>query len=228
VFNSGNIHQSPFRRSPSHTRADAFGPRPGATENENGCVAIYYRCISGLWLVFIAVWVISSLGAKKSLRNRAWSRGILLRLIVVVLVLLTLRLPGVSHGFRHATLYLANRNAALGIAGVALCALGIGLAVYARFYLGANWGLPMTRKANPELITNGPYALVRHPIYTGILLAMAGSALAESITWALPLLVFGAYFFYSARVEERTMADAFPEQYPAYRAHTKMLIPFVF
>jgi protein-S-isoprenylcysteine O-methyltransferase Ste14 len=191
-------------------------------------VAIYYWCVAGLWLLFVAVWIISSLGAKTSLRSRAWGRGVLLRLIVVVLVLAMLRLPNVSHGFRHATLYLANRNAPLGIAGVALCALGIGLAIYARFYLGSNWGLPMARKANPELITSGPYAFVRHPIYSGILLAMAGSALAESITWVLALPIFGPYFVYSARVEERTMAEAFPAQYPAYRAHTKMLIPFVF
>ncbi|HEY6485242.1 MAG TPA: isoprenylcysteine carboxylmethyltransferase family protein [Candidatus Cybelea sp.] len=191
-------------------------------------MAIYYWCVLGLWLLFIAVWVISSLGAKASLRSHAWARGIVLRLTVVVLVLVMLRLPSVSHGFRHASLYLANRNPALGIAGVALCALGIGLAIDARFYLGSNWGLPMTRKANPELITSGPYAFVRHPIYTGILLAMVGSALAESITWALALLIFGPYFIHSARIEERTMAEAFPEQYPAYRAHTKMLIPFVF
>ncbi|MGB7047597.1 MAG: methyltransferase, partial [Candidatus Cybelea sp.] len=135
-------------------------------------MAIYDWCILGLWLLFLAVWIISSLGAKKSLRSRAWSRGIVVRLIVLLLVLVTFRLPGVSHGFRHATIFLANRNQYLGIAGVALCALGIGLAIYARFYLGSNWGLPMTRRANPELVTSGPYALVRHPIYSGLLLAM--------------------------------------------------------
>ena len=96
--------------------------------------------------------------------------------------------PSISHGLRHATLYLANRSAIL---GVALCALGVGLAIYARFYLGSNWGLPMSRKANPELITSGPYAFVRHPIYSGLLLAMIGSALAESVTWALEFLIFG-------------------------------------
>jgi protein-S-isoprenylcysteine O-methyltransferase Ste14 len=191
-------------------------------------VAIYHWCVLWLWLLFLAVWILSSLGAKRSVRNRAWSRGIVLRLIVLLLVLVTLRLPSVAHGFRHAAIFLANRNAVLGIAGVALCALGIGLAVYARFYLGSNWGLPMTRKANPELVTSGPYAFVRHPIYSGLFLAMIGSALAESVTWGLALLIFGPYFIYSARVEDRTMADAFPEQYPAYRARTKMLVPFVF
>ncbi|MFY9708761.1 MAG: isoprenylcysteine carboxylmethyltransferase family protein [Candidatus Cybelea sp.] len=191
-------------------------------------MAIYDWCILGLWLLFLAVWIISSLGAKKSLRSRAWSRGIVVRLIVLLLVLVTFRLPGVSHGFRHATIFLANRNQYLGIAGVALCALGIGLAIYARFYLGSNWGLPMTRRANPELVTSGPYALVRHPIYSGLLLAMIGSGLALSVSWAIGLLIVGPYFIYSARAEEQTMADAFPQQYPAYRTRTKMFVPFVF
>lgn len=191
-------------------------------------MAIYDWCILGLWLLFLAVWIISSLGAKKSLRSRAWSRGIVVRLIVLLLVLVVFRLPGVSHGFRHATIFLANRNQYLGIAGVALCALGIGLAIYARFYLGSNWGLPMTRRANPELVTSGPYALVRHPIYSGLLLAMIGSGLALSVSWAIGLLIVGPYFIYSARAEEQTMADAFPQQYPAYRTRTKMFVPFVF
>jgi protein-S-isoprenylcysteine O-methyltransferase Ste14 len=197
-------------------------------ERESGGVAIYNWCILALWLLFLAVWIISSLGAKRSLHSRAWSRGIVLRLIVLLLILVVFRLPGVSHGFRHATIFLANRNQYLGIAGVALCALGIGLAIYARFYLGSNWGLPMTRRANPELVTSGPYALVRHPIYSGLLLAMIGSGLALSVSWAIGLLIVGPYFIYSARAEEQTMADAFPQQYPAYRARTKMFVPFVF
>jgi len=63
----------------------------------------------------------------------------------------------------------------MGGVGVALCALGIGLAIWARTYLGRNWGMPMSRKENPELVTSGPYAYVRHPIYTGLLIAMLGS-----------------------------------------------------
>ncbi|MGB6953481.1 MAG: isoprenylcysteine carboxylmethyltransferase family protein, partial [Candidatus Cybelea sp.] len=92
----------------------------------------------------------------------------------------------------------------------------------------SNWGLPMTRRANPELVTSGPYALVRHPIYSGLLLAMIGSGLALSVSWAIGLLIVGPYFIYSARAEEQTMADAFPQQYPAYRTRTKMFVPFVF
>ena len=85
----------------------------------------------------------------------------------------------------------------------------------------------MTEKADPELVTAGPYAHVRHPIYTGILLAMFGSGIGQSVLWALPLLIAGPYFVYSARREERQMAVQFPLQYPQYKRRTRMLIPFI-
>lgn len=103
----------------------------------------------------------------------------------------------------------------MGLAGVGFCALGVGLAILARTYLGRNWGMPMSRKENPELVTSGPYALVRHPIYGGMLLAMLGSTLGESVFWVLPFILFGIYFIYSATREERLMVRQFPDRYPA-------------
>ena len=85
--------------------------------------------------------------------------------------------------------------------------------------------MPMSTKENPELVTTGPYAFVRHPIYTGILLAMLGTAIGENVSWLLPLLLFGGYFIYSARREEELMLRQFPEQYPAYMRRTNMLVP---
>ena len=61
--------------------------------------------------------------------------------------------------------------------------LGLALAVWARVYLGRNWGMPMSRRADPELVTTGPYRRVRHPIYSGLILAMAGTAIAVSLYW---------------------------------------------
>lgn len=85
----------------------------------------------------------------------------------------------------------------------------------------------MTQKDEPELVTLGPYRFVRHPIYSGILLAILGTALATNIYWLVALGVMGIYFVYSARVEERMLTTSFPAAYPSYRAKTKMLIPFV-
>ena len=86
-----------------------------------------------------------------------------------------------------------------------------------RVYLGRNWGMPMTRKADPELVTSGPYHKIRHPIYTGIILAMVGTTIAVSLYWLVAVFVIGAYFIYSAVVEERSMTQLFPDTYPAYK-----------
>ncbi|HEY6325210.1 MAG TPA: isoprenylcysteine carboxylmethyltransferase family protein [Candidatus Cybelea sp.] len=144
-----------------------------------------------------------------------------------MLILLALRIPVIRHSWHPARHWLVTADPRLGIAGVILCALGVAIAIWARVYLGRNWGPPMSRKEAPELVTSGPYAYVRHPIYTGILLAMIGSALAESVLWLIPLAASGAYFIYAARTEERTLEREFPGQYPAYRRRTKMLVPFV-
>jgi protein-S-isoprenylcysteine O-methyltransferase Ste14 len=85
----------------------------------------------------------------------------------------------------------------------------------------------MTEKAEPELITSGPYRIVRHPIYLGLLLGVLGTALATDLIGLIIVPVLGGYFYYSASVEERNLTATFPTAYPAYRAATKMLIPFV-
>jgi protein-S-isoprenylcysteine O-methyltransferase Ste14 len=85
----------------------------------------------------------------------------------------------------------------------------------------------MSRKEDPELVTGGPYAYVRHPIYTSILTALLGSVIGYGVIWLPPLLISLAYFIYSARREEALMCEQFPTQYPAYMQRTKMLLPFV-
>jgi protein-S-isoprenylcysteine O-methyltransferase Ste14 len=112
--------------------------------------------------------------------------------------------------------------------GIVLFVLGLGFAIWTRLHIGRNWGTPMTRKDDPELVCSGPYRLVRHPIYSGILLAGAGTAVALSWRWLIPVLLAGVYFVYSATVEERYLTEQFPESYPAYKRSTKMLAPFVF
>jgi protein-S-isoprenylcysteine O-methyltransferase Ste14 len=189
-------------------------------------VTIYRWLIAALWLIFIGFWIISAFGAKKNLNTRAWGREAGLRLVIIAIILIALRTI-FAHGVQHARNYIVSTDPRLGIIGVALCALGVGLAIWARIYLGRNWGLPMSRKERPELVTTGPYAFVRHPIYAGIILAMLGSAVAETIFWLVPLSLVGAYFIYSARLEERLMVQEFPDTYPAYRQRTKMLVPFL-
>ncbi len=85
----------------------------------------------------------------------------------------------------------------------------------------------MSRKENPDIVTTGPYAQVRHPIYAGFLLVILGSAIGQSLIWLVMLIVVGAYFTFAARREEILMLEQFPEQYRAYMKRTKMLVPFI-
>ncbi len=85
------------------------------------------------------------------------------------------------------------------IIGAVLFVAGLALAIWARVIIGRNWGMPTTQRAEPELVTAGPYGLIRHPIYTGILLALVGTALAMSLIGLAIALILGTYFVYAAR-----------------------------
>jgi protein-S-isoprenylcysteine O-methyltransferase Ste14 len=86
----------------------------------------------------------------------------------------------------------------------------------------------MSQKTEPELVISGPYRLVRHPIYSGILVATIGTAVALNWSWLIAAALAGVYFVYSAIVEEHNLTDHFPATYPAYKHTTKMLLPFIF
>jgi len=172
--------------------------------------------IGGAWLVFWVYWLVRSAGAKRSSGRRHRPPGLMIAILAIILL-------RVFSGAGKAGLPAP----ALQVVGAVLVFAGLGLAVWARVYLGRNWGMPMSVKEEPELVTTGPYRYVRHPIYTGIVLAMVGTGVAVAYYWLLLAAAIGAYFLYSARVEERTLVESFPAQYPPYRARTKMLVPFV-
>jgi len=171
------------------------------------------------WAAFWIYWLVAALSMKRS--HVPWARELRIRALLLVLVIVLIRF-GALRG--HA-LNTEPWRAGLGLV---LFGLGLGFAIWARVHIGRNWGTPMSQKDDPELVTSGPYHLVRHPIYTGILLAGVGTAAALSWVWLIPVVLAGFYFVYSATVEERNMATQFPETYPAYRRSTKMLVPFVF
>jgi protein-S-isoprenylcysteine O-methyltransferase Ste14 len=190
-------------------------------------VSLSHRIIAGLWLLFVAYWAVAAVGAKRSTSRRLWRGGIGLRLVVILTIATILR----SSSFREFLAQIqrfASQSNFLGWMGVALCVLGFGLAINARWHLGHNWGMPMSRKEQPELVTSGPYAHLRHPIYTGLILAMLGSAIGVNVSWALLLVPVSVYFIYSARREETVMLQLFPEQYAAYMARTGMFTPHPF
>jgi protein-S-isoprenylcysteine O-methyltransferase Ste14 len=111
---------------------------------------------------------------------------------------------------------------------VALTAVGLLFAVWARQYLGSNWSGTVSIKKDHQLITNGPYALVRHPIYTGVLLALVGSAMAIG-EWraVLGLALASLALWRKLRLEKHLLHRQFGETYQAYCQRVPALIPFV-
>jgi protein-S-isoprenylcysteine O-methyltransferase Ste14 len=168
------------------------------------------------WIVFWVYWLASAFDVKE---GRASRRRIPLNGLSALSVILLLRV------FRGGS--LAVHSPVLGAIGAIVFAAGIALAIWARLHLGRNWGMPMTQKAEPELVTSGPYRFVRHPIYSGLLAALLGTALVTNLIGLIIVAVLGGYFYYSASVEERNLVATFPTAYPAYRSSTKMLVPFV-
>jgi protein-S-isoprenylcysteine O-methyltransferase Ste14 len=172
--------------------------------------------ISVAWIIFLIYWAVSAADAKQGAggRRRFPMAGMTALSVIVVL--------RVFRGGRFAV-----HSPVLEIIGAVVFAAGIAVAVWARVQLGRNWGMPMTQKAEPELVTSGPYRFVRHPIYSGLLSGVLGTMLANNLIGLIVVVVLGAYFVYSATVEEKNLTATFPAAYPAYRAGTKMLIPFV-
>ena len=168
------------------------------------------------WIIFLVYWLAAAFDVKE---GRASGRRFPTGGLTALSVFLLLRV------FRGAS--LAVHSSVLETIGAVVFASGIALAIWARVQLGRNWGMPMTQKAEPELVTTGPYRRVRHPIYSGIILAMIGTAVAVSVYWLVAVALLGAYFIYSATREERYLTEQFPETYPAYKHSTKMLIPFI-
>ena len=170
------------------------------------------------WAAFWLYWIVAAFSMKRG--RISWGREARIRAVIVVVAILLIRLGAFrGHG--------VNTDPWRAGIGLVLFALGLGFAVWARVNIGRNWGTPMMQKDDPELVTSGPYRLVRHPIYSGILVAGIGTAVALSWFWLIALALGGIYFIYSATVEERYLIDRFPDSYPAYKRTTKMLVPFI-
>ncbi len=174
------------------------------------------------WTVMILVWIVGMFSAKRTAR-RVGGSWLLYRFVALAVVYFVLRYAGLSNTV--FTYYI--QAPVVQWIGLVCVYVGVALAIWARFYLGRNWGMPMSEKEGAELVTTGPYAFIRNPIYSGVLLAITGSALCLGLLWAIILVLYAAYLIPSVFTEEKIMARLFPETYPAYKARTKRLIPWV-
>ena len=186
---------------------------------------IYDYLFPAMWLSFLAYWRVMSTNVKVTERRES-IRSRLVRLVAIACAVALLWLPSVPLPL------LDERFLPLGAlcfwSGSAVTAGGLIFSVWARRHLGKNWSQAVTVKEGHELITSGPYALVRHPIYTGLLLAFVGSAVARGEWRGLVAvaLVFGA-LWHKLRLEEKWMRVQFGESYEAYSRQVAALVPYI-
>jgi protein-S-isoprenylcysteine O-methyltransferase Ste14 len=187
----------------------------------------YNSLFLGMWLAWALYWSVLARRAKATERRESLvSRLSYLAPLLLAGVLLfssAPRIPVLDGRF----LPLAAWHIGVG-AGAALNLVGLLFTVWARVYLGRNWSGVVTIKEDHELITGGPYQMVRHPIYTGLLLAFIGLALARG-EWRgiLGVLVAAGAFWRKLRIEERWMLQRFGDKYQTYSQRVPALIPFV-
>jgi protein-S-isoprenylcysteine O-methyltransferase len=182
--------------------------------------------IEWAWAVLSLVWLAGLAFTKPTVRSQPLST----RLFHLALAGLGFSLLG-SQWFRLGWLGMRfiPDSQPIALAGLALTVVGCLFAICARFSLGSNWSARATVKAGHKLVTSGPYALARHPIYTGLMVAVAGTALAGG-EWRciLAVVVILLALLVKMGQEEKLMLQAFPQAYPAYRRRVKALIPGVF
>jgi protein-S-isoprenylcysteine O-methyltransferase Ste14 len=181
-----------------------------------------------MWAGWLVYWAIAAHGAKATHWREPVS-GLWLHNALALLGTVVLAVPRASPAIGPAILGLPFLPPSLigTWLGVAITALGLWIAIAARIYLGGNWSARVEIKEDHALIRTGPYRYVRHPIYSGILLAVLGSAIALD-RWRA-LLGFGLIFaalWLKARHEEALLRQVLPD-YDAYASQTAALIPFL-
>jgi protein-S-isoprenylcysteine O-methyltransferase Ste14 len=191
-------------------------------------VMIYAVIVAGCWLFFVVIWLLNSTKAKRDVTRRGsgWT-ALAIRVIAVGAVLLVLRIPVVRNLLQSSRTWFSFSRPIVGIIGSALCVIGVALAVWARVCLATNWSPRPAVKVDHALVTSGPYRLIRHPIYTGMLLALLGTGLDAGIIGLAVFVCAAAVLVRRIPIEEGLMMQLFKEQYSEYIRHTKALLPFL-
>jgi protein-S-isoprenylcysteine O-methyltransferase Ste14 len=179
-----------------------------------------------LWIAWLIYWWIAAAGAKATVRREsiASRSAHIVPLAFAVLLLVPARLPllGLDTG-------LLPRTATVFWVGAALTVAGLLYTVWARVHLKGNWSGTVTIKADHELVLSGPYAITRHPIYTGLLAAFLGSAIADGeVRGAFAFAIAAAALWRKLRMEERWLTERFGPAYADYKQRVAALVPKIF
>ena len=179
--------------------------------------------IGFMWLAIFIIWAISGLIVKDTVGSKSDPRARLL-LWGVLLGWFMLFSPRFRQGILGAR--FVPDGPAASYTGIALTAIGLGFALWARFTIGRNWGALITVQKGHKIVRSGPYAIVRHPIYSGFIVATLGTAIAHGDAAGLvATALVAACWAYKARLEESFLIEKFGADYEEYRRDVKGLIP---
>ena len=176
------------------------------------------------WIALGLVWLVGAFTTKRTVRVQSRESRIGHTLVFLLAVLLM----RTRWDLGPLALRFVPRSPAIALIGLALTVTGFAFAIWARFDLGRNWSGRITVKQDHALIRSGPYSIVRHPIYTGFIVGIAGTVLGIGEVHALIGFAFVVGgFLLKARLEERFMRDEFGETYVRYQRTVKAMIPFL-
>jgi protein-S-isoprenylcysteine O-methyltransferase Ste14 len=183
--------------------------------------------VSTFWLVFTILWVAAAFTSKRTVRVQSGGSRLLQAGLVLIGVTLIFNLGNwLVSGWLAARVVPESTPVVFG--GAILTVAGMLFSVWARLTLGRNWSGTVTIKQDHELIQRGPYRIVRHPIYTGMLLAMLGTAfIFGTARCFVGVPIVGLAFWLKVQIEEQFMVQQFGAQYANYRQQVRALIPFV-
>jgi len=184
-----------------------------------------YWLVPALWIGWAAYWWLAARQVKVTARHESvasrLSHVLPLSFAGILMASPNLRVPALNR------VLIAPTHASFAI-GAFLTAAGILFAAWARRVIGSNWSATVTVKQDHALITSGPYAWVRHPIYTGLLLALVGTAISiGQVRAAIGFVIAVLAILRKMQIEERVMLEQFGDAYRAYRARVPRLIPFL-
>lgn len=186
--------------------------------------SIASHIIIACWIIFLLVWLIAAFKTKRTVEKQSLPSALAHR-IPVGLGWWLLIYPRLGPPWNWPIL---PRMEFLPIVGAAVCVYGLVFTIWARRTLAGNWSSDVTFKRDHELIRTGPYRLVRHPIYTGLLGMCLGTAIAiGQLRGVVALLIVSLGFWIKLRQEERLLLRHFPEAYPVYKREVKALVPFL-
>jgi protein-S-isoprenylcysteine O-methyltransferase Ste14 len=179
-----------------------------------------------LWLLICAIWLGSSPFVKPTIHKQSVYSRLEQAAVFGVGLYLLFGSPSTPDWFNQPVFTV---TIPIALAGLGIAACGAGFSIWARLTLGENWSATATIKRDHALIMRGPYRAVRHPIYTGILVALLGSALQQGLVRSfLAVLICAVGLWLKVAVEEQFMVQRFGEQYLRYRRDVSALVPYLF